>query len=175
MIIGAARYLVERRRELAWAKTRFIVELFEDFDQDAACQRAKDLIDFRFFSGDSSYLADILASGGNLTAEQWKDRACIDHYLDFFDRLYTHVDATKTLALADVKSFWGYVRDIYDTLEVLAFAIEWGYEDVVSFAEDFDVLARQREKRVTELRVRIQAKLQAARDEEAAEESLDAS
>ncbi len=53
---GGARYLTERQRELAWNKTRFIIELFQVFDDDDDYRRARLLIDHAVDSGDEVYL-----------------------------------------------------------------------------------------------------------------------
>ena len=155
LALGGVRYLVDRQRGLAWDKTRFIVDLFEDFDRDDDCRRARTLVDYSFFTGDHSYLRRILASGGALSNAEWEDRAAIDRYLDFFDRLYTHVFITRTLSVDDVSSFSGYVTDIYKSPGVVAFALEWGYEDVLLFAEAFDMTTEQRDREVEELRSRL--------------------
>lgn len=155
VIAGGLRYLIDRNRELAWDKTRFISELFSEFDRNESCVRAKELIDHSFFSGDASYLHRILVSGGELSRQEWRDRLCVDRYLDFFDRLYTHLAITRTLSIADVSSFQGYVNDIYRSQEVARFALEWGYEDVLRFAEEFTEISEERDAVLVDLRERV--------------------
>lgn len=155
VVAGGIRYLYERHQELSWQKTEFMTQLFSEFDRDERYERARVLVDLAFFVDDHSYLSTILASGGDLTAEQWKDRSTVDRYLDFFDRLYTHVFITRTLSVEDVSSFSGYVSDVYKSPPVRSFALEWGYEDVLVFAEAFNEGAKERDKKVDELRSRL--------------------
>ncbi len=143
---GVARYLYERRQELRWQKTRFIVELFQAFDEDADYQAAKGAVDLAGIVPEAEdLLARVLGHPEGLNQSEMKLRSSIDRYLDFFDRLYTYVFMTKTLTRDDVSSFWGYVIDIRNSPAVSRFALDWGYEDVIRLADKFDEAATARE------------------------------
>jgi hypothetical protein len=134
---GGIRYFRDRRDRLAWDKTRFMAELFESFDDSSSHQRALKLIDQAYQSGDYGYLTRVLSDyGGRFRKRDLGDRYAIDRFLDFFDRLMTHVFITETLSKEDIASFSGYVTQIVDVPPVKAYALNWGYEDVVSFGED---------------------------------------
>jgi hypothetical protein len=151
VFLGALRYLDERAQRLAWDKTKFITELFEDFDQAADCQLARRIIDRAYQLRDFSYLERVLGDPAELTEDEWAARDAIDRFLDFFDQLYTHVFITSTLGLTDVSSFSGYVIQVADNDCLSTFALRWGYEDVIEFAAAFEKSAAIRVRRADEL------------------------
>jgi hypothetical protein len=134
VLISAFRYIWERQKELAWEKTRFMAELFKEFEEDPTFRRAQELIDDSWASRDTSYLERILGPFKDLRERHKQDRRSIDRYLDFFDHLYTYVFITKTLSPSDVASFSGYAIDILDSPALSRFAIQMGYEDVLRLA-----------------------------------------
>lgn len=146
VVLGALRYFLERQRELAWEKTKFMVELFREFEREMPLRRAQRLVDNARATGDESYLKAILGTLSNLTQEERNDRDAVDRYLDFFDHLYTYVFSTRTLSPDDVLSFSGYVTDILDVRAVSDFALEWGYDDVLDLALHFARRAAHRRR-----------------------------
>ena len=160
VLFGAFRYLDERSRRLAWDKTRFIVELFEDFDEAEQCQVGRRLMDRAYHTNDFAYLEHILGDTSSLSETEWDDRDAIDRFLEFFDRLYTHVYITGTLIPADVSSFSGYVIQIRDSKCLSDFALRWGYEDVLEFAQRFRDNAAERVALVQRWRTRLSSNSQ---------------
>lgn len=155
ILFGAFRYLDERAQRLAWDKTRFIAELFQAFDNADDCQRARRLIDNAYHTGNFDQLTKLLGNRPDLTDEEWRDRDAVDRFLDFFDRLFTYVYITATLSPDDVSSFSGYVIQIRDNDALSRFALSWGYEDVLEFADRFDERANERVALVDRWRERI--------------------
>ena len=142
---GGIRYFRDRSDRLAWDKTRFIAELFDSFGKSRSHQRALRLADEAYQTGDFDYLNKVLAvNRGRLRKRELDDRYALDGYLDFFDRLMTHVFITETLSTDDVSSFSGYVTQIFFITPIKAYALAWGYEDVVSFGEQLQVEADER-------------------------------
>lgn len=161
VVFSALRYIWERQQELAWEKTRFMVQLFEEFEKDARLRRAQELVDVATVSGDESRLRAALAPLGQLVqaaqsarprwwttsaeteaSDRLEDRLALDRYLDFFDHLYTYIFITKTLSTGDARSFSGYVGDIVYSKPLADFSLSEGYEDVLRlglhFLEIFD-------------------------------------
>lgn len=151
VIGGGARYLYERKRELAWDKTRFILDLFTLFDDDADFRRARILIDVALDTGDESYLETITGPVRGMEQHEFVDRVALDRYMDFFDRLFTHLYITKTLSSEDTSSFWGYAIDMSQIGCVRRFALEWGYEDVLRLAQIFLDDAQRRDRLILKL------------------------
>lgn len=148
---GIFKYFHQRRDQLAWDKTRFIVDLFKEFDRSTEYRRARRLVDEATDSGDDAYLRTLTGPIADLVATTRADRESLDRYLDFFDRLYTYVFITRTLSPQDVSSFWGYAIDIAHRPPLWDFALAWGYEDVLRLAESFDEAASAREQLIDRL------------------------
>ena len=160
LIISALRYIWERQEELAWEKTKFMVDLFGEFEKEPRFRRAQELMDTSVARKDESFLEHILGSLDGLSREEQEDRRSIDRYLDFFDHLYTYIFITKTLSPEDVISFSGYVIDILDSPAVSGFAFDWGYEDVLRLGIHFRDRAFEagREAMIEELRREVAVK-----------------
>lgn len=164
VVFSALRYIWERQQELAWEKTRFMVQLVREFEDDPRLQRARELMDVATVSGDDSRLRAALAPLGELvhTVEsargRWwtrstesaagnrlDDRLALDRYLDFFDHLYTYIFITKTLSTGDARSFSGFVGDIVYSRPLTDFSLAEGYEDVLRLGLHFlEIFERER-------------------------------
>lgn len=118
-----------RQDDLSWKKTQFLFELAQDFAGDERHQHAYQLID-----SDDPILNKCLGDS-TLTAPQQVARYDIDRYMDFFDRLTTFVNVTKSLMLADVSCFAGYFDGIASNEHVRKYAEENGYQDVIAMNE----------------------------------------
>lgn len=176
VVISALRYISERQQELAWEKTRFMVQLFKEFEDDARLRRAQELVDVVTVSGDDARLKAALVPLGELfdaakrqrprwwsssaqtaATESLEDRLALDRYLDFFDHLYTYIFITKTLSTRDARSFSGYVGDIVYSKPLADFSLAEGYEDVLRlglhFLEIFDRERPDEEREVLKERV----------------------
>lgn len=143
VVFGALRYIWERHQELAWEKTRFMVELFKEFEEDPNLRRAQLLVDYSWSSRDESRLKSALVPMHRLvTPQAAEDRKALDRYLDFFDHLYTYLFITRTLTPEEASSFSGYAIDILDSPTLSEWAFEWGYEDVLRLGIHFRENAR---------------------------------
>jgi len=143
VIISAIRYIWERQEELAWEKTKFMIDLFREFEAESRLRRAQELIDDAQATGDQTHLTRILGDLAGLDEDEINDRRAIDRYLDFFDHLYTYIFITRTLRPQDATSFSGYMIDVLDSEAVSEFAFRWGYEDVLKLAIHFRDQAEQ--------------------------------
>lgn len=170
VLFSAFRYIWERQQELAWQKTRFMVRLFKEFEDDPRLRRAQELMDVATVSGDDSRLRAALAplgqlvhaaesargrwwttSTGNGAGDRLEDRLALDRYLDFFDHLYTYIFITRTLSTGDARSFSGYVGDIVYSKPLSDFSLAEGYEDVLRLGLHFlEIFERERPEKERE-------------------------
>jgi len=147
-ILGAIKFFRDqkrerdvRMRELTWRKTEFVLKLAASFDNDPLYQRAVRMIDFGYESPTEAPLKlDVILERKteDLTPKERELRFTVDHYLDFFDRLYHVIYVIKSLTPKDLQCFTWYVRRIGQVDVVREYAIKHGYEDVLRLHEAFE-------------------------------------
>jgi hypothetical protein len=141
LVGGGWKYFDERRRdrsarmeELAWRKTQFIVDLAQSFDRDEATQ-----VVLGYLAGPIQRIYNAITEN----PETAHDATVIiirslDRYFDFFDRLNTYVNITKTLAIEDVMCFSGYL-DVLQDARIRDYVEARGYQNVVSFYDQIRI------------------------------------
>lgn len=143
-IAGAIKYFQERKRdrevrqeELAWRKTQFILELADKLETDERYQIASQFLENHVRSQENTNLKKVLGKKVNqLTKTELNLRHSINHYLDFFDRLYHFTFVTHTLDINDVEIFGWYVEQINGVEELRAYAETSGFEDVLTLGSE---------------------------------------
>lgn len=142
---GAVRYFREqernrilRREELAWRKAEFVFRLAEKFDADEEYRQAIQITDFAKGLPEGSSLERVLGTELlDLTPEERACRFTIDHYLDFFDRLYHLVFVLRVFTTKDIVCFAWYIRRLGHCDLVAQYAHRHGYDDVLKLHEVF--------------------------------------
>lgn len=131
--LGFWRFLVSRNDELAWKRTEFL------FDQAQYLESNPEMREILQILGNNHNdygICDVVDDDTPLKdPEKYRLRNNLDHFLNFFDRLYyAHVTA-KTMNKEEVMVFEWYLSEILETPELAAYCNESGFRDVVKLAK----------------------------------------
>ena len=135
-LIGGAvatyRFLVSRNDELAWKRTEFL------FSQAQYLESNPEMREILQILGDNHNdygICDVIDDDTSISdSEKYRLRNNLDHFLNFFDRLYyAHVTA-KTMTKAEVMVFEWYLAKIQDTKELAEYCRVKGFHDVLKLA-----------------------------------------
>lgn len=132
-VLGAIRYLDERKEDRTWRKTQFLMELAKDFDTEERTRTAQ-----RIFDGPKDRVERLLTTPLDEMDSDDVDLAhCINQYFDFFDRLHTYVFVTKVLTVEESLTFSGFLDILSDDI-VADYAEKRGYADVIRLGDEMD-------------------------------------
>jgi len=141
---GAIKYFQERQRdrevrqqELAWRKTQFILELADKFEKDEQNQVVRKLLSYTSGYASKNTLQKVLDVNPNkLNKTEMNLHNSIDHYLDFFDKLYHFTFVTRAIDIADIEVFGWYIAQINEIQEIRHYARASGFDDVLVLHEE---------------------------------------
>jgi len=123
------RFLVSRRDELAWKRTEFLFSQAQYLESDPSMREILQIL------GDKHpkySIGDIVADDADLEdGEKFRLKNNLDHFLNFFDRLYyAHANA-GTLSKAEIMVFQWYLAEIVDTGDLAEYCRTSGFRDVL--------------------------------------------
>ena len=126
------RFLVSRRDELAWKRTEFLFAQAQYLESDRAMREILQILGDKH---EQYSIGDIVADDADLEdGEKYRLKNNLDHFLNFFDRLYYAFNA-GTLSKAEVMVFQWYLAEIVETSELAEYCRTSGFKDVLKLAK----------------------------------------